>query len=460
MSKAELNQLSENKMGTKPVFPLLMTMAFPAMLSMLIQSLYNIVDSMFVARISEEALTAVSLAFPIQSFIIAVSVGTGVGCNSLISRKLGEGHRDEANSAVTHGLILAAISSVAFIIFGAICSEPFIRMFTNSENVVKLGTSYTYIVTIFSFGSLIHITIEKILQATGRMIYPMIFQAVGAIINIILDPILIFGMFGMPAMGVKGAAIATIIAQIISMLMALLTLIFLKNEVKIKVKGFKIRGKMIKDIYDVGFPTIVMYSLGSLLIVGVNAILIKISEVSVAFFGVYFKLQQFIFMPVNGLIQGAMPIMGYNYGAKNRKRLMETLKWSLIVSTIIMAFGNFIFAMWPEFFLRLFDASDRMLEIGKTGTIIISFSYVAAGVAFMYSTLFQAIGKGKYSLLIALMRQGAIILPLGVILSMNFGLVGVWVTFPIAEVVSAIVAVILYKRVARTNPVFYEKNSV
>ncbi|MEF9935433.1 MAG: MATE family efflux transporter [Clostridium sp.] len=459
MSKAELASLTENKMGTKPVFPLLMTMAFPAMLSMLIQSLYNIVDSMFVARISEEALTAVSLAFPIQSFIIAVSVGTGVGCNSLISRKLGEGLRDEANSAVTHGLILAAISSVVFIIFGMVCSEPFIRMFTDSENVVQLGTSYTYIVTIFSFGSLIHITIEKILQATGRMIYPMIFQAVGAIINIILDPILIFGMFGMPAMGVKGAAIATIIAQIISMSMALLTLIFAKNDVKIKIKSFKFKMKMIKDIYDVGFPTIVMYSLGSLLIVGVNVILIKISEVSVAFFGVYFKLQQFIFMPVNGLIQGAMPIMGYNYGAKNRKRLMETLKWSLIVSTIIMAFGNFIFAMWPEFFLRLFDASDRMLEIGKTGTIIISFSYIAAGVAFMYSTLFQAIGKGGYSLLIALLRQGAIILPLGAFLSINYGLIGFWITFPIAEIISAIVSVVLYKKVARENPVFYEKPS-
>ncbi|MEG2539203.1 MAG: MATE family efflux transporter [Clostridium sp.] len=459
MSKAELASLTENKMGTKPVFPLLMTMAFPAMLSMLIQSLYNIVDSMFVARISEEALTAVSLAFPIQSFIIAVSVGTGVGCNSLISRKLGEGLRDEANSAVTHGLILAAISSVVFIIFGMVCSEPFIRMFTDSENVVQLGTSYTYIVTIFSFGSLIHITIEKILQATGRMIYPMIFQAVGAIINIILDPILIFGMFGMPAMGVKGAAIATIIAQIISMSMALLTLIFAKNDVKIKIKSFKFKMKMIKDIYDVGFPTIVMYSLGSLLIVGVNVILIKISEVSVAFFGVYFKLQQFIFMPVNGLIQGAMPIMGYNYGAKNRKRLMETLKWSLIVSTIIMAFGNFIFAMWPEFFLRLFDASDRMLEIGKTGTIIISFSYIAAGVAFMYSTLFQAIGKGGYSLLIALLRQGAIILPLGAILSINYGLIGFWITFPIAEIISAIVSVVLYKKVARENPVFYVKPS-
>ncbi|MEG1416371.1 MAG: MATE family efflux transporter [Clostridium sp.] len=459
MSKAELASLTENKMGTKPVFPLLMTMAFPAMLSMLIQSLYNIVDSMFVARISEEALTAVSLAFPIQSFIIAVSVGTGVGCNSLISRKLGEGLRDEANSAVTHGLILAAISSVVFIIFGMVCSEPFIRMFTDSENVVQLGTSYTYIVTIFSFGSLIHITIEKILQATGRMIYPMIFQAVGAIINIILDPILIFGMFGMPAMGVKGAAIATIIAQIISMSMALLTLIFAKNDVKIKIKSFKFKMKMIKDIYDVGFPTIVMYSLGSLLIVGVNVILIKISEVSVAFFGVYFKLQQFIFMPVNGLIQGAMPIMGYNYGAKNRKRLMETLKWSLIVSTIIMAFGNFIFAMWPEFFLRLFDASDRMLEIGKTGTIIISFSYIAAGVAFMYSTLFQAIGKGGYSLLIALLRQGAIILPLGAFLSINYGLIGFWITFPIAEIISAIVSVVLYKKVARENPVFYVKPS-
>ncbi|MEG0641503.1 MAG: MATE family efflux transporter [Clostridium sp.] len=454
-----MSKCVENKMGTRPVFPLLMSMAFPAMLSMLIQSLYNIVDSMFVARISQNALTAVSLAFPIQTFIIAVSVGIGVGLNSLISRKLGQGLRDEADNAVTHGIILAVISSLGFVIFGIVFANPFFSMFTDSKEVIKLGCDYIYIVTIFSFGSLVHIAIEKILQATGKMIYPMIFQAVGAVVNIILDPILIFGMFGFPAMGVAGAAIATVIAQIISMAMALATLVFKSNDVKIKTKGFKLNMDIIKDIYSVGFPTIVMYSLGSVLIVGVNAILIRFSGLAVAFFGVYFKLQQFIFMPVNGLIQGAMPIMGYNYGARNKERLMDTLKCSLIVATVIMAFGNVIFAAFPEVFLTLFNASSEMIAIGEVGTRIISFSFIAAGISFMYSTLFQAIGRGGYSLLIALLRQGIIILPLSIILSKPMGLIGVWITFPIAEVVSALISIVLFRRVYSQDSIFSKNES-
>ena len=440
----------ENKMGTKPIFPLLMTMSLPAMVSMFIQSLYNIVDSVFVARISEDALTAVSLAFPIQNLIIAVAVGTGVGMNSLISRRLGEMKIDEANNSVTHGFILTAIHSVIFIILGLVLIKPFFQMFTDSENVIKLGCQYTYIVTLVSFGALFHILIEKILQATGKMIYPMIFQAVGAIINIILNPILIFGLLGMPALGIKGSAVATITGQIISMLLSLIVFVTQKHEVKIKLKGFKFNMKTVKDIYGVGVPSMIMYSLGSILVIGINAILVQFSNLAVALFGIYFKLQSFIFMPVNGLIQGAMPIMGYNFGARNKKRLIGTLKAAIIVSSIISILGTILFVSFPNQLLLMFDASEDMLSIGATCLGIISTSYVFASICFMYCTIFQAIGKGFYSLIISLLRQGAIIIPLSFILAKPLGLIGVWITFPIAEIISTIVSILMFRHINKT----------
>lgn len=452
--KSEMNLINENKMGTKSVFPLLMSMAFPAMLSMFIQSMYNVVDSMFVAQISNDALTAVSLAFPIQNLILSVAVGTGIGINSLISRRLGAKEYDKANSAVTHGLILAGITSVVFIIFGMLFTKPFFGLFTNSESILSLGCDYTYIVTVLSFGTIIHIAIEKILQGTGMMVYPMIFQAVGAIINIVLDPILIFGWLGFPALGVKGAAIATIVGQIVAMTLAVGTLLFMKNEVKVKIKEFKLDIKVVKDIYAVGFPSTLMYALGSILVMGLNVMLIRFSEAAVALFGVYFKLQSFVFMPVNGLIQGAMPIMGYNYGAKNKKRLIDTLKASLMVATLIMGIGSLIFILFPTQLLLLFNASEEMLSIGKIALRIISLSYISAAICFMFSTLFQGINKGAYSLLISILRQIAIILPLSFILSKTNGLVGIWVTFPIAETVSAIISILLFRHVYKTNPIF------
>lgn len=437
----------ENKMGTKPVFPLLMTMALPAMVSMLIQSLYNIVDSMFVARIGNDALTAVSLAFPIQNLIIGVAVGIGVGMNSLISRRLGERRFDDANNSVTHGFILTGISSLLFIVLGLIFTKPFFEMFTDSQNVISLGTDYTYIVVLLSFGVLFHILVEKMLQATGKMIYPMIFQAFGAIINIVLDPILIFGLLGFPALGVTGAAIATIIGQVSAMTLSIIVFITQKHEIRVKIKGFKFKIQIVKDIYAVAIPSMVMYCLSSVLVMGVNAILVMFSNVAVALFGVYFKLQSFIFMPVNGLIQGAMPIMGYNYGAKNKKRLMDTLKAALIVACSISAVGTLLFVLFPEQLLLLFDASQDMLKIGKSALIIISLSYVAASACFIYSTLFQAIGKGGYSLWISILRQGLIILPLSVVLAKPLGLIGVWITFPIAEIISAIVSIMIFSHV-------------
>lgn len=439
-----MNKPIENKMGTKPVFPLLMTMALPAMVSMLIQSLYNIVDSMFVARISEDALTAVSLAFPIQNFIIAVAVGTGVGMNSLISRRLGEKRFDDANNSVTHGFILTGIHCIIFIIIGLVFTKPFFSLFTDSQNVIALGCDYTYIVTILSFGVLFHILVEKTLQATGMMIYPMIFQAFGAIVNIILDPILIFGLFGFPSLGVTGAAIATIIGQVSAMTLSIWVFLKGEHQVKVKLKGFKFKSSTVKDIYSVGVPSMIMYSLGSFLVMGLNTILVKFSNAAVAVFGIYFKLQSFIFMPVNGLVQGAMPIMGYNYGAKNKKRLHDTLKAALIVSSGISLFGTILFCAFPRELLLMFDASEGMLSIGITCLRVISVSYVFASISFIYCTLFQAIGKGYYSLIISLLRQLVIILPLSFIFAKSFGLTGVWWTFPIAEIFSTIVSIFMY----------------
>lgn len=436
-------------MGVRPVFPLLMSMALPAMLSMFIQSMYNVVDSMFVARISDDALTAVSLAFPIQNFILAVAVGTGVGVNSLISRKLGEKNRAAADSAVTHGLILAVSSAVLFIIAGLLLIRPFFSMFTDSAAVQKLGCDYTYIVTLLSFGTLIHICVEKILQATGNMVYPMVFQAVGAVINIILDPILIFGWLGFPKLGVTGAALATVTGQITAMLLAVIVLLTKKHDVGIKGKGFRFSFQTVRDIYTVGVPSILMMSIGSLLVMGLNSILIQFSNLAVSLFGIYFKLQSFVFMPVSGLTQGAMPIMGYNYGAKNKKRLLQTLDFGLLVSGGIMLLGTLIFCAFPEMLLGWFHAPKEMLTMGVPALRIISLSFLFAAVGTLFATLFQAIGRGGDSLVITLLRQLVIILPLSFLLTRWWGLTGVWVTFPIAEGAAALLSLLLFLRCKR-----------
>lgn len=441
------NRIKSNKMGTKSIFPLLMSMSFPPMLSMMVQAMYNIVDSMFVAQYNKDALTAVSLAFPIQNFILAVAVGTGVGVNAYISRKLGEKSQEQADSAATHAVLLAGISAVIFIFLGMIAINPFFHLFTKSDNIIKLGCDYTYIVVFLSVGMLIHIAIEKILQATGKMVLPMILQAVGAIVNIILDPIMIFGGFGFPEMGVKGAAIATVIGQFTSMTLSILVLIFIKNDVKISFRKFKFKGTIVKDIYKVGVPSIMMMSLSSLLVMGLNSILVGFSNMAVSVFGIYYKLQTFVFMPVSGLTQGAMPIMGYNYGAGDKQRLSATLKSSLFVAVFIMAVGNILFFLFPSKLLVLFDASEDMLSMGNMALRIISFSYIPAAFGFVFATLFQATGKGMHSLIIFLLRQFIIILPLSFLLSIPFGLIGIWISFPIAEIVAAIVSIILYKKI-------------
>lgn len=443
-----------NKMGTKPIFPLLMSMAFPPMVSMLIQSMYNIVDSIFVSQIGESALTAVSLAFPIQNLLLAVAVGTGVGVNSFVSRKLGEKQQQKADSAVMHGLLLAIVHSLIFILLGLFCIEPFFRMFTSADEIFKMSCEYTYVVVFLAFGTQIHIAVEKSLQATGSMVFPMLLQAVGAIVNIILDPIMIFGLFGFPAMGVKGAAVATVIGQITAMVLAVIVLLSIKHDIHVDVKKFRFEIPIIREIYSVGVSSMLMTSLGSFLVMGLNGILIQFSNLAVSVFGIYFKLQTFVFMPVSGLVQGTMPIMGFNYGSFMRKRLLEALRVGIIVSVLIMIVGCLVFLFFPVQLLQMFNASDEMLSVGVSALRIISFSYVPAAFSILFATLFQAMAKGFYSLIIFLLRQLLITLPLAYLLSGKIGLEGVWISFPVAEMIGLIVSLIFFYKVYHTDPIF------
>lgn len=443
----------ENKMAVRPVFPLLMSMAIPPMISMLIQSLYNIVDSMFVAKIGEDALTAVSLAFPVQTLIVACSVGIGVGVNSYISRSLGREDQEGADSAVAHGLLMAAFVAVLFIIAGQFLLEPFFRLFSDDPAILADAITYTNICLTFCAGSFIHICIEKVFQSTGSMIFPMLLQALGAITNIILDPIMIFGLFGFPAMGVKGAAVATVIGQHTAMLASLLVFLLGKFAVRLDLRNFHFSWKMIRDIASIAIPNSCMNALGSVLVVGLNTILIGFSNTAVSLFGIYYKLQTFVFMPASGLTQGAMPIMGFSYGAGNGKRLQDILSISLRVCFVIMAVGCVLFMAAPEWLLGLFDASEEMLAIGVPALRIISVSFLPAAIGFILPTMFQAMGQGGYSLIVFLLRQLVITLPAAAILSGPFGLTGIWVSFILAESIAAGAALLFYNKLRKKDPV-------
>ena len=446
-------QQSVNKMGVRPIFPLLMSMAFQPIVSMWIQSLYNIVDSMFVAKIGEDALTAVSLAFPVQTLIVAWSVGIGVGVNSYISRSLGREDQEGADSAVAHGLLMAAFVAVLFIIAGQFLLEPFFRLFSDDPAILADAITYTNICLTFCAGSFIHICIEKVFQSTGSMIFPMLLQALGAITNIILDPIMIFGLFGFPAMGVKGAAVATVIGQHTAMLASLLVFLLGKFAVRLDLRNFHLSWKMIRDIASIAIPNSCMNALGSVLVMGLNTILIGFSNTAVSLFGIYYKLQTFVFMPASGLTQGAMPIMGFSYGAGNGKRLQHTLSISLRVCFVIMAVGCVLFMAAPEWLLGLFDASDEMLAIGIPALWIISVSFLPATIGFILPTMFQSMGQGGYSLAVFLLRQLVITLPAAAILSGPFGLTGIWASFILAESIAAGVALLFYNKLRKADPV-------
>lgn len=435
---------TENKMGTKPIVPLILSMSLPPMTSMFMQFSYNFVDCMFVSWLSEDALTAVSLAFPITTLLLAISIGLGVGNNALIARALGAKDQDRANSIVTHSLILSVIATVILNIAALLIVKPFYAAFTDDPVIYQLGLDYTYIVVFMVVGNILHIAIQKNIQATGNMIAPMLFQMAGVILNFILDPILIFGLLGAPKMGVKGAAIATVLGYIFSMLLAFYVLIFTKQKVKIKTKGFKFDPHIFKEIIVTGFPSLVMNALGAFMVLFANMFLASYSMTAVAFMGAYFKVQQVVVMTVNGLIQGCLPIMAYNFGAKNRERLMETLKMGLIIGIAMMGLGTVALWIFPVPALKLFMASDEMLSFGVPALKIMSSSFAVSAFGFMFASFFQAIGRVDYSLLINLLRQLVILVPMMWLLSQFLAMDGIWLSYVIAEVSTAIVALALF----------------
>lgn len=452
MSKIkENNQEKENKMGHSPMFKLIMSMSLPAMFSMLVQSLYNIVDSIFVSQISQNALTAVTLAMPVQLLIISVAVGTAIGINSLVSRSLGEGNVDKASKAATHGLILAVISGLVFALLGIFFTRPFLESFTNNREVIEMGCSYTYIVTICSFAVFLQINIEKTLQATGNMIYPMLFQLSGAVTNIILDPILIFGLLGFPKMGIAGAAVATVTGQVVAMVFSMIIIHVKSHDVHMRLRGFRLEWNTIKDIYAVGIPSIIMQSISSVVLTVLNAILTTFGQSAVNVMGAYFRLQSFIFMPVFGLTHGLMPIMGFNFGARNKERVKQALKIGIIIAVIIMTLGMLIFMFFPEMLLLMFNADAEMVRIGTVALRLLSLSFIPAAVGIMGSTLFQAVGMGTKSLLISVLRQLVVLIPAAYLLSLSGVVDAVWIAFPVAEAVALAIAIVLIINVFKKN---------
>jgi MATE efflux family protein len=439
-------QIKENKMGVAPMLPLIFSMSLPAMFSMLIQSLYNVVDSIFVSKLSEKSLTSITLAFPIQILIISIAVGTAIGLNSYISRKLGEHNQEDANRAATHGIYLAIISSIVFIFIGLFAVKPFVSTFTSDSEIFYQAVSYLQVVSICSVFVFLQINFEKTLQGTGNMLYPMLFQLSGAITNIILDPILIFGLFGAPRLGVTGAAIATVIGQAFAFLFSFYIIYTKEHDVHINIKKYSFNWNTVKEIYIVGFPSMMMQSIAAILIGGLNAILISFSSAAVSILGIYFRLQSFVFMPVFGLTQGLMPIMGYNYGARNKERMLNALKYGIYIALIIMTIGMIIFLMIPQILLSFFHASDEMLSIGIPALRTISISFPIAAIGILLSSFFQALGIGKYSLYVSFMRQLLIILPLAYILSKISTLNAVWSAFWIAELVATLNSIFLFKK--------------
>ena len=438
---------AENKMGVMPVNRLLFSMSLPMILSMLVQALYNIVDSIFVAQIGETALAAVSLAFPVQNLIIAVSVGTGVGVNALLSRSLGEKNQETANLTAVNGIFVFFLSYLLFAVFGLFFARTYFTVQTSNPEIIEQGTIYLSVCSIFSFGIFLEIALERIMQSTGRTIYNMITQGLGAIINIILDPILIFGLFGFPRMGILGAAVATVIGQIIAMLLLLYFNIRKNSDVNLNMRRFRPDTAIIAEIYRVGLPSIIMQSISSVMTFGVNKILLLFSETAVSVFGIYFKLQSFIFMPVFGLNNAMVPIVAYNYGAARKDRIMKTIRSSVSAAVVIMLAGLAIFQIFPEQLLYLFDASEHMMGIGVPALRIISLSFLFAGYCIVIGSVFQALGNGVYSLITSAARQLVCILPAAWLFASVFGLHAVWYAFPLAEIISVVLTTLLFRRI-------------
>lgn len=440
----------ENRMGTEHIPSLLMKMALPMMLSMLVQALYNVVDSIFVAKISEDALTALSVAFPLQNLMIAFATGLGVGINSLLSRALGEKDQKKADAAAGNGLFLELCAALLFVFIGFVLGPAFVRSQTSSAIVADYGITYVRICIGMGAFCFIAIFYERMLQATGKTHLAMIGQLVGALINIIFDPILIFGLLGFPKLGVAGAAIATVFGQFCGAMVALAIHQKKNREIRITLSGLRPRSFTVRTILSVGVPSIIMGSIGSVMTYCVNRILDGFSSTAVAVFGVYFKLQSFFFMPVFGLNNAMVPLIAYNYGARRPARMKQTIRWAVIYACSIMAVGLLLMQLMPDVFLRLFDASDDMLRIGVPALRTISLAFVGAGYAIVLSSTFQALGKGLYSMFVSIARQLVVLVPAAWLLSRTGQLSAVWWAFPIAEIMSALVSTLFFFHLKKT----------
>lgn len=435
-----MSQTKENKMGVMPVNRLLITMSLPLMLSMLIQALYNIVDSMFVSWYSSDAFTALSLAFPVQNLLIAIAVGTGVGVNALLSRKLGEKDGDGANSIATHGVFIALCSYVVFAIVGLLSVRFFFSVQTDSEVIIDYGVQYLSVCIVGSFAVFLQVMFERLMQSTGKTLFVMLSQGSGAIINIILDPIFIFVF----KMGVFGAALATVVGQLGGMLLAITLHHFKNREVRLKRRGFKPRGETVLSIYKIALPSIVMQSIGSVMVFAFNDVLLKFSEAAVSVFGVYFKLQSFVLMPVIGMNNGMVPIIGYNYGAKNRARIISVIKLAILYAIAIMIIGVLVFQFFPAQIFAMFNPTDAMKDIGIAALRIISTHFLLAGASIVLSASFQAFGHAWKSMVISIARQLVVLVPVAMLLSLTGDVNAVWWSFPIAELVSLLLCVIFF----------------
>ena len=437
----------ENIMGTMEINPLLIKLSVPMMISMLVQALYNVVDSVFVSHVSEDALTAVSLAFSLQNVMIAVGVGTGVGVNALLSKSLGEKNQQRANDTAVHGILLSVISCLVFMAVGFFCMQFYFEAQTTDASIVQQGVNYLSVCCIFSQGLFISTMMEKLLASTGRTQYSMISQLVGALTNIILDPIFIFGYCGEALSGTTGAAVATVIGQYFGAAVGLYFNFFKNEDIHISFRNFRPKFKVIGRIYAVGLPSIAMQCVGSIMTFIMNQILMAFSSTAVAVFGVYFKLQSFVFMPIFGMNNGMVPIISYNYGARQPDRVKKTIKLAAIYAECIMFIGLLIFQFAPELVLSVFSASDAMLAIGIPALRIISPHFMLAGVAVILGSVFQALGNGMFSLYVSVCRQLVVLLPVAYLLSLSGNLMLVWLAFPIAELVSLIMSLIFMARI-------------
>ncbi|MBR5967048.1 MAG: MATE family efflux transporter [Lachnospiraceae bacterium] len=439
--------MAENKMGVMPVKKLLVSMSLPMMASMLVQALYNIVDSIFVARISENALTAVSMAFPLQTLMIALAGGTCVGINAILSKALGEKDFARADSTAVNGIFLALLSYLLFLVIGLTVVTPFYHSQTEDAEIIAYGEQYLTIVLTFSFGIFGQFIFERLLISTGRTMLTMITQGTGAIINLILDPILIFGLLGMPKLGIRGAAIATVIGQIVAGILACVMNFKKNTEIHIRLKGFRPDAALIGQIYRIGVPSIIMQSIGSVMVYIMNKVLISFSSTAVAVFGVYFKLQSFIFMPIFGMNNGLIPIIAYNYGAGKRERMMNTWRFAWVLSTVIMLFGVVAFEVFPAPLLEIFDASEEMMSIGKVALRVIGVHFPVAAYCIVTGSMFQALGMSVYSMITSIMRQVVVLIPAAILLAQLGSVDYVWWSFPIAEIMSAAATTFFFNKI-------------